>query len=100
MATHLTLLDFSELSGIRLSCRKCGAAVSFQFRSRMRFPAQCPGCGGDWESSGTERAVATAKQAVDAIGTWSRFAAEPELPFDLQFEVAETEEPDEDMGEK
>ena len=54
MVDHLTVLDLSDVIGLRFDCRGCQGchtSVSFRLRSenKVHFPPACSACGADWE---------------------------------------------------
>ena len=90
MAVHITALDLTEITGLRIECLECHAGLSLPLRSERedRLPETCPGCGAEWKTFANSEPLVVAQQLLKAVRyRWETLKA----PFVLRLEVAEND---------
>ncbi len=96
MPEYFTVVDLADVSGIRIECRTCQAAVSLPLtptQERVNLPGVCPGCRADWSESTEHSAVQSTMQLVGAMRSrWEELRP----AFNVRFEITN----DTDEGSK
>jgi hypothetical protein len=89
-----TFMPLADITGIRVTCRKCGVRFSIPFSDEERVEQfvsffNCPSCKDVWFEGGRDKRLEIANFIKHLLGAQKTI---PELSFKLVFEVTNHEE--------
>jgi hypothetical protein len=90
-AEHITLVEPTDLRGMRIVCHKCRCSLSLQFDETVRIPSDCPVCRETWWTDRQFTGQFSLPETIaSALKLWRH--ERDKHSFTLQFEIATTNE--------